>query len=284
MTRASPPRPLFVHASPRGGSTYIFNVLRRLPPLVCFNEPFNDQFGLELTKTTIAYHKEPWDTNHEFLEKPAHHEYIAAWDEVMPRYRHGTGVRGYLPRAGVLPDEQRAYLASFFDYAASIGKRLALCEILSLGRVGAIRDAFGGYHVAQLRDPLSQWGAIFRQVEGYQAWPLLVLCLLQISQNRDEPLYRLIPDAGALPAGPWPAADRWERWGTVLEHVKVVKTAAPAGLEKAFRWHMRAWLLNNTAALAYADLHSTSTRCTTIRSTGAALRMRSARKSASRRI
>ena len=232
----------------------MFNVLRRLPQLVCFNEPFNDQFGLELTKSSIAHHKEPWDTNHEFLDRPAHYEYIAAWDHVMPRYQHGAGVRGFLPVGGVLSDEQRAYLASFIDYAASIGKRLALCEVQSLGRVGAIRDAFDGYHVAQFRDPLSQWGAIFRQVEGYQAWSLLALCLLQISQNRDQPLYRLIPDADILPSLLWPASDRWERWGTIVEHVKLIKSEDPAALARAFRWHVLAWMLNNTAAVAYADL------------------------------
>ena len=37
--------PIFVHASPRSGSTYFFNVLRRNGSLMCFNEAISDIFS-----------------------------------------------------------------------------------------------------------------------------------------------------------------------------------------------------------------------------------------------
>ncbi len=254
MTVPHADKPIFVHASARGGSTYIFNVLRRLDPLICFNEPFNDQFGTVLTQKTIGRYQERWDTNQRFLEKSAYHEYIAAWDAVMPRYRNGMGVRDYLPRDGALPDGQRAYLAGFLDYASAVGKRPALCQTESQGRAGAMRDAFGGYHVTQLRDPLSQWGSLYRLLEDDGVWWFLVLPLIQIGVNGRHPLYRLVPEAWRLPELLWPEEDRWQRLATQIAYIQQIRGEGPRGLERAFRLHMYAWMLNATASVAYSDL------------------------------
>jgi hypothetical protein len=246
--------PLFVHASHRGASTFVFHALRRLPSLVCFNEPFNDQLGTELTPATIARHTETWDTNHRFLEASAYQEYVAAWAAVMPRYRAGMGAQGFLPAGGVMPAEQDAYLTGFGDYARTCGKRLALCEVQSLGRVGAMRGAFGGFHVVQMRNPLSQWGSLFRLAEHDRLWWFLAVPYLQIGLNGARPLYRLLPNDLKLPQLPWPADDRWERWGTTVDYIAMIKSPEPPALERTFRRYLATWLLNHVAAVSYADL------------------------------
>lgn len=246
--------PLFVHASHRGASTFVFHVLRRLEPLLCFNEPFNDQFGTSLTVATISRHREDWDTNHRFLETSAYQEYVPAWHAIMPRYRGGAGARDFLPTDGVLPQDQLAYLSGFVDYAASRGKRLALCEVQSLGRVGAMRDAFAGYHVTQMRDPLSQWGSLFRLVEGDRLWWFIAVPSLQVGLNGDHPLYCLLPEELHLPKLPWPADDRWARWGTTIDYISRIRQPDPQALEIAFRRFVATWILNHVAAIAHSDL------------------------------
>lgn len=254
MTTRSKKAPLFVHASHRSGSTFVFHVLRRLAPLVCFNEPFNDQLGTELTKTTIANRTESWDTNHRFLDASAYQEYVPAWDAIMPRYRGGAGARGFLPVGGALPPDQLAYLSGFVDYARSRGKRLALCEVQSLGRVGALRDAFAGYHVTQIRDPFSQWGSLFRLVEGDRLWWFMAVPSLQTGLNGDHPLYRLLPEELRLPKLPWPDDDRWARWGSTVDYIAMMRSIEPSALERAFRRFLSTWILNHVAAIAYSDL------------------------------
>ncbi len=245
---------IVVHASPRSGSTYFFNVLRRLPPLVCFNEALSDVFGGEVTKTSIGLKSgASWDVNHHFLEQDDYHEFADAWDRVMPHYPQTPAFRDYFPVSGVLRADQHRYIAAFGDYGRSVGRRPVLCEIHSQGRAGAIRAAVGGFHIAQFRDPLSQFGSFYRALAEGGSWPFLVSPLLKLGISGRHPLCRVIPEAWRPPVYPWPEADRWGRWRTQIDYIKLIKSE-PGGLECAFRWHLLAWFLSNMAAVSYADL------------------------------
>jgi hypothetical protein len=59
---------IFVHASARGGSTYIFNVLRRTESLLCFDEPISDDFTY-FDKNDYARRvaRGQWNWSHSFL-------------------------------------------------------------------------------------------------------------------------------------------------------------------------------------------------------------------------
>lgn len=261
MKNALPAQPpVFVHASPRSGSTYFFNVLRRAPALMCFNEALMDRkgHGAEIDQTAgvanpAANKPTLWNVNHHFLDRRDDGELIAAWNAIKDVYPLAPAFSDYLPRNGVLAGDVTVYLSALRDYANSEGKRAVFCEINSRGRAGALRDAFGGFHAAQIRDPISQFGSFYRPFEEAGEMGFLVHPLKEIGINGDHPLYRIVPEAWRPPVLPWPAADPTRRWATTAEYFLLLTDRRPHTLEKIFRWHMFGWLLGNLAAIAYSD-------------------------------
>jgi hypothetical protein len=247
-------KPIFVHASPRSGSTYIFNVLRRMGPLLCFDEPISDDFTYFGKNEFIGrVARGQWNWSHSFLERYSQAEFVDAWDNVMHLYPPAPAFRDYVPQGGVLPNELRRYLSALINYASMNGKRAALCEIYSRGRVGALRDTFGGFHVAQFRDPLCQFGSSFRALQEFGAWIFIITPLRELGLSGEKPLYSIIPEGWRVPALPWPAEDRAQRWATTEQHLSMILSSDPSTLEKVFRWHLLSWFLHNLAAIVHSD-------------------------------
>ena len=255
MKIASEIDPIFVHASPRSGSTYFFNVLRRNDSLMCFNESIIDVFSY-YTKEDIAGLKvaQKWNVNHRFLQRDDFDEIIAAWDAVMHLYPPFPSFQNYLPSGGEIPSNLRAYLAGLMQFARDRGKRPVLCEIYSRGRAGALRGAFGGFHVAQYRDPLSQFGSFFRPLLEGGEWGFFTFPLMELGISGAQPLYRLVPEQWRPPVLPWPEDNRAQRWSSAVQYISMVAAPDSETLEKAMRWHLFSWFLSNLAALSYADL------------------------------
>lgn len=261
MKSASPRQaPVFIHASPRSGSTYFFNVLRRNASLMCFNEVLMDGKNnvshspqSDERKSPSANKPSSWNVNHHFLDRPDDEEFIEAWDAVMHLYPPTPAYRDYLPADGVLDGGVKAYLCGLDDYANAQGKRAAFCEINSRGRAGALRDVFGGFHVAQFRDPVSQFGSYYRPLTEVGEWGFLLHPLNEIGINGRHPLYEIVPEEWRPPVLLWPSTDPTRRWATAVEYVLLLANGRPDTLTKAFRWHMFAWLLSNLAAVAYSD-------------------------------
>ena len=254
MTAARKLEPIFVHASPRSGSTYFFNVLRRDKNLMCFNEAIGDVFGYWQKKGTDNFSKRlKWDANHNFLERHDFSEIIEAWDSVVHLFPMFPSFRDYVPENGILLAELRAYLAGLIEYAREQNKRPALCETLSRCRAAAMRDAFGGFHIAQFRDPLNQFGSFYRQLPQAGEWYFLAFPAMELGFGGKHPLYSLIPDAWRLPIMPWPADDGAQRWASKIEYLAIVSSPQRDTIEKVFRWHMFSWILGNLAAICYSD-------------------------------
>ena len=149
MKSASHPQPpVFVHASPRSGSTYFFNVLRRNTSLMCFNEALMDGKNDACRSAKSGERRSPankpasWNVNHHFLDRPDDEEFIEAWDAVMHLFPAAPAFRDYLPADGVLNADVKAYFFGLNNYANAQNKRAAFCEINSRGRAGALRGAF----------------------------------------------------------------------------------------------------------------------------------------------
>jgi hypothetical protein len=252
--------PVFIHASPRSGSTYFFNVLRRNTSLMCFNEVLMDGKNnvsrspqTDERKSPSANKPSSWNVNHHFLDRADDEEFVEAWDAVMHLYPPTPAYRDYLPADGVLDDGVKAYLSGLNDYANAQGKRAAFCEINSRGRAGALRDAFGGFHVAQFRDPINQFGSYYRPLTEGGEWGFLLHPLNELGINGRHPLYEIVPKEWRPPVLPWPATDPTRRWATAVEYILLLADQRPDTLTEAFRWHMFAWLLSNLAAIAYSD-------------------------------
>jgi hypothetical protein len=247
--------PIFVHASARGGSTYIFNVLRRMESLLCFDEPITDDFTY-FDKDDFARRvaRGKWNWSHSFLTLFSQAEFVEAWDEVMDLYPQAAAFRDYVPRNRSISVELKVYLAALIRYAEAKGKRAALCDIFSRGRAGVLRDAFGGFHIAQYRDPISQFGSCFRALQEYGAWLFLIIPLRELGPSAQNPFYSIIPEAWRLPALAWPADNRAQRWAANEEYLAMILSPEAQALENVIRWHLLSWFLNNLAAIIYSDL------------------------------
>src|SRR6516165_3093306 len=222
-----PQRPVFVHASPRSGSTYFFNVLRRNTSLMCFNEALMDGKNDACRSAKSGERRSPsankpasWNVNHHFLDRPDDEEFIEAWDAVMHLFPAAPAFRDYLPADGVLNADVKAYFFGLNNYANAQNKRAAFCEINSRGRAGALRGAFGGFHAAQIRDPISQFGSFYRPLEEAGEWGFLLHPLKELGINGHHPLYEIVPEEWRPPVLPW---------------------------------HMFAWFLSNLAAAVYSN-------------------------------
>ena len=246
--------PIFVHASPRSGSTYFFNVLRRNGSLMCFNEAISDIFSYygrrEIARLKAA---QKWNVNHHFLDRDDFDEIVVAWDAVKHLYPSFPSFQDYVPAKGQLSLGLRSYLTGLMQFARSQGKRPVFCEIHSRGRAAAMRNVFGGFHIAQYRDPLSQFGSFFRPLLDAGEWGFLTFPLMELGISGGHPLYRLVPERWRVPVLPWPADDRAQRWSSAVQYISMVAAPQSTALERAFRWHLFAWFLSNIAAVSYAD-------------------------------
>jgi hypothetical protein len=249
--------PVFVHASARGGSTYFFNVLRRNKSFLCFSSAIIDG------KKDIAWTYPPpkqiirrkmFDANHQFLERPDYYEFIEAWDEVMHLCPDFPTFPDYLPTDGVLSPEIRVFIAALIEHARSKNRRPMLCETNSRGRAGVLRDAFGGFHIAQYRDPLSQFGSFIRALVEGGFWGFLSHPATELGVCGAHPLYAVVPAAWRAPHLPWLANTRAQRWASDAQYIALIGSPERDTIKKVFRWHLFSWVLSNLAALAYSDL------------------------------
>jgi hypothetical protein len=253
--------PIFVHASARSGSTFFFNVLRRDPSLLCFNEAIIDgklDYARFRGQRVHSFDKvdgpQKWDVNHHFLDRPDYAEFIEAWDEVMHLCPAFPTFQDYLPLNGLMSTDLVAYFAALMRYARSRGQRPVLCETNSRGRAGALRSAFGGYHIAQYRDPLSQFGSLLRALLEAGSWGFLAHPAVELGVGAEHPLYQLVPEKWRAPHFPWLADTRAHRWASDARYMTVVASPDPNNVVRVFGWHLFAWMLNNLAAVSYSDL------------------------------
>jgi hypothetical protein len=251
--------PVFVHASARGGSTYFFNVLRRNKSFLCFSSAIIDgkkDIGRSyLVQKPIFGTRKSIDTvSYEFFERPDYAEFVEAWDSVMHLCPECPTFQDYLPPDGVLSSDIRVFLAALIEHARSLNKRPILCETNSRGRAGALRDAFGGFHIAQYRNPLSQFGSFIRALIDGGFWGFLSHPATELGVCGTHPLYAVIPAQWRVPNLPWIANTRAQRWASDAQYIALIGSSEPGTIEKVFRWHLFSWILSNLAAIAYSDL------------------------------
>src|SRR5262249_25823296 len=132
-------------------------------------------------------------------------------------------------------------------------KRVVFCESGSRGRGGALRGAFGGFHIAQYRDPLSQFGPLIRAVIDARFWWFLAFPVLELGTSRAHPLYRVVPETWRPPLLPWLTDNRAQHWASEVQYLATVASPRAETIEKVFRWHLFSWVLTNLAAITYSD-------------------------------
>ncbi len=159
--------PIFIHASPRSGSTYFFHVLRKNPHLMCFNEAISDVFHINYSNK--------WDAHHDFLYDDDLRELKVAWQHGIrpppyPAFQNYCGITSDLA----------VYIAKLIKFAEGQSRRPVFCDIYSRYRARALREMFGGFHIAQIRDFMPQFGSFVRALADGGEWGFLALPWLEM--------------------------------------------------------------------------------------------------------
>jgi len=199
MTATPSPQPIFIHALFRTGSTYMFEVFRRLgSQYTCFQEPLHE-IALH-AKTDTAILDDPQDSQkanvlrHPPLSRSYFSELFEVADACLPHLQERDIYDGYFgtdtrPR-GI------DYWQSLIDQAAA---RPVIQECRSAGRIEGIRHQLGGHHVYLWRNPWDQWWS-------YQVSPYFDLTTqLIFNASSRPPLVQLVSEHigfQPLPVGP----------------------------------------------------------------------------------
>jgi precorrin-2 methylase len=199
MTATPSPQPIFIHALFRTGSTYMFEVFRRLgSQYTCFQEPLHE-IALH-AKTDTAILDDPQDSQkanvlrHPPLSRSYFSELFEVADACLPHLQERGIYDGYFgtdtrPR-GI------DYWQSLIGQAAA---RPVIQECRSAGRIEGIKHQLGGHHVYLWRNPWDQWWS-------YQVSPYFDLTTqLIFNASSRPPLVQLVSEHigfQPLPVGP----------------------------------------------------------------------------------
>ncbi|RWM40207.1 hypothetical protein [Mesorhizobium sp.] len=157
--------PLFIHSLHRSGSTYIFNVLRRVtigskPCYTCFQEPIHEialysRHNPDLLLQFEGSGSFQRTSRHPELEKPYFQELYdvhSAWKDVISPDIVYSGYFG-----GVAVSETSAYLKAIIEAAPS---RAIIQECRTPLRIAVLKEQLGGFHVFLWRNPWDQWWSL----------------------------------------------------------------------------------------------------------------------------
>lgn len=166
--------PIFLHSLFRAGSTYLFSVFRRSPEgYWCYQEPLHERAVLArdepakllegFSKAQARLFRHPALSTHYFQEL---FEVWPAWKSAL----HSEAVYDdYFAPAGA--ELGVRYWQALIQAARG---RPVFQECRTSGRIRAIRDALGGYHIYLWRNPWDQWWS-YRVAAYFDAASLLVV-------------------------------------------------------------------------------------------------------------
>lgn len=237
MTANLSRKPIFIHALFRTGSTYLFEVFRRLgDQYTCFQEPLHE-IALQ-AKTDRAILDDPQDAGkaadlrHPPLSRSYFRELYEVADACLPHLKERDIYDGYFGT----DTEARGieYWQSLIDNSAG---RAVIQECRSAGRIAAIRHQLGGHHVYLWRNPWDQWWS-------YQVSPYFDLTTqLIFNASSRPPLIDLVSEHigfQLLPSQPLEVAyDRFSR--------------QPLSPDHAYQAFYTLWLLGLHEAHKHAD-------------------------------
>lgn len=151
--------PIFIHSLFRAGSTYLFNVFRRSDlSYWCYQEPeheflihLNDDAD-ELLKTGSDLARE---LRHPALSKPYFWEFHQVNEVLSGLFQKSFSYDDFFVAASSgLPEDQSRYFGLLIGTAKGLPV-LQFCR--SAGRIGALKETFGGRHIHLWREPRNQW-------------------------------------------------------------------------------------------------------------------------------
>ena len=157
MDKVSGIEPCFVHSLFRAGSTYFFSVIKRAGPYVVFHEPFHEVLG-DMARSWHRYSERTDEykklLRHDFLKGGYFEEYT----HLLPQIRESFDIENSYRRLFLQDDADCRPLRAFIDVllAGAHGRPVLQCT-RTFGRIGWLKNQYGGNHIFLLRNPWDQW-------------------------------------------------------------------------------------------------------------------------------
>ncbi|MGC2331677.1 MAG: glycosyltransferase family 25 protein, partial [Candidatus Acidiferrales bacterium] len=153
--------PVFIHSSPRTSSTWFWLKFRELPSTLCYYEPFSYTMGMLWPEHALTLGGHSWDSRHPPGD-PWRREYIPLLRETggIEQFGQAMTIQWFIPQGGLrgeLRPSEKDYLSLLIRHAAEPGKVPVLGCIWSLGRMWAIKQAFGGFNIFLYRNLWQHW-------------------------------------------------------------------------------------------------------------------------------
>lgn len=186
---------VFVHSSFRTSSTWLWLAFRRNSAVRAYYEVFNESLAGMSPRDIAKNRFDVWNSKH-----PSADPYFL---EFMKLVSPGGGVLGFLPDMafgtfvpsdgldGRLTARETSYISSLIAAAAEDGQKPVLTFCRSLGRVGAIKQHFGGWHIFLYRNLFRQWMSYLSQYYSGFAY-FLSATHRTITLNQHDPFFALL--------------------------------------------------------------------------------------------
>ena len=160
MSSYQTPFPLFVHAWFRSGSTYIWSKLRNNEKLICYYEPFHEVLNEKTLIEQIEGHK-PIEASLSLRNPVQGHHYFYEYKTLLMKDQLNFASELPYTNYFLLPNQEDAsrykYIQSLISHAFNVDRLPVLSFCRSQMRSAWIKQNFLGTHIAQIRDPLSQY-------------------------------------------------------------------------------------------------------------------------------
>ena len=155
--------PVFLHASWRTSSTWIWSKFRQLPETLAFYEPFS-MFLHHMTRQQAAsFASTSWASGHSATD-PYYLEYLPLIRQSggMKRFHPSIPYKWFFPSQGLrgaLRTDEKRYVEFLLKEARQRGRQPVLGFCRSLARVWPLKSAFGGCHIMLYRNLWLHWAS-----------------------------------------------------------------------------------------------------------------------------
>jgi len=152
---------IFIHSAPRTSSTWFWDKFRGLPSTLCYYEPFNEVAAWISPAEAAVVSGASWDSRHPPTD-PYYREYLPVIGEAggVKLFDPAMTIQWFIPLGGLrgeLRPNENDYLTSLVQCARQAGKTPVCGDPRTLGRLWAIKNTLGGFHIFLHRNLWKQW-------------------------------------------------------------------------------------------------------------------------------
>ncbi len=199
--------PVFIHSSPRTSSTWFWLKFRELPSTLCYYEPFSYTIGTLWPEHASTLGGSSWESRHPPAD-PYFREYIPLLRETVgvEHFEQAMTIQWFIPQGGLrgeLRPSEKHYLSLLIRHASEAGKVPVLGDCWSLGRMWAIKQAFGGFNIFLYRNPWLQWLSYLSY--GQRGDMTFYVTVMDTIFRDDDPFFRYLLERGVKHAAENPA-------------------------------------------------------------------------------